>query len=91
MTLCDSYKMTTKILNLYHIGGVMVSVLTWSAVDHGFKNASGHTKDYNIGICCFSGKNTALRSNLVVRIMCQSEAPCLPADCCFSEHYKRPT
>ena len=39
----------------------MVSVLASSAVDHGFKLRSGQTKDYKIGICCFSAKHTALR------------------------------
>jgi hypothetical protein len=34
--------------------GVMVSVLALSAVDHGFEPRSGQTKDYKIGICCFS-------------------------------------
>jgi hypothetical protein len=36
------------------IGGVMVSMLTSSAVDRGFEPQSGQTKDYEIGICCFS-------------------------------------
>ena len=36
------------------IGGIMVSVLTSSVVDHGFEPRSGQTKDYKIGICCFS-------------------------------------
>jgi hypothetical protein len=39
----------------------MVSVLTSSAVDRGFEPRSGQTKDYKIGICCFSTKHTALR------------------------------
>ena len=39
----------------------MVSVLTLSAVDDGFEPRSGQTKDYKIGICCFSAKDTALR------------------------------
>ena len=43
------------------ISGVMVSVLTSSAVDSGFEPRSGQTKDYKIGICCFSAKYTALR------------------------------
>ena len=43
------------------ISGVMVSVLTWSAVDHGFKPRSGQTKDYKIDMCCFSAKHVALR------------------------------
>ena len=43
------------------IGGVMVSVLAWNAVDRGFESRSGQTKDYEIGICCFSAKHAALR------------------------------
>ena len=39
----------------------MVSVLVSSAVDHGFEPRSDQTKDYKIGICCFSAKHTALR------------------------------
>ena len=39
----------------------MVSMLVSSAVDHGFQPRSGQTKDYKIGICCFSSKNTTLR------------------------------
>jgi hypothetical protein len=39
----------------------MVSVLTSSAVARGFKPRSGQTKDYEIGICCFSAKHAALR------------------------------
>ena len=41
--------------------GVMVSMLAASAVDRGFKQRSGQTKDYNISIYCFSAKHTALR------------------------------
>jgi hypothetical protein len=37
------------------IGGVMVKVLSQSAVD------LGQTKDYKFGICCFSAKHSALR------------------------------
>ena len=33
-----------------------------SAVDHGFESRSGQTKDYKIGMCCFSAKHAALRS-----------------------------
>jgi hypothetical protein len=39
----------------------MVRVLASSAVDCGFEPRSGQTKDYKIGICCFSAKHTALR------------------------------
>jgi hypothetical protein len=38
----------------------MVSMLTSSAVGHGFDPRSGQTKDYEIGICCFFAKHTAL-------------------------------
>ena len=44
-----------------HIGGVVDSVLALSAVDRGFEPRSGHTRDYEIGICCFSAKRAALR------------------------------
>jgi hypothetical protein len=39
----------------------MVSVLASSVVDHGFESRSGQTKEYKIGICCFSAKHEALR------------------------------
>ena len=39
----------------------MVSVLALSAVDRGFEPQSGQTKDYKIGMCCFSAKHAALR------------------------------
>ena len=40
----------------------MVRVLASSVVDHGFENLLGQTKDYEIGICCYSVKHVALRS-----------------------------
>ena len=43
------------------IGGVMASLLTSNPLDRGFKPWSGQTKDYTIGICCFSAKHAALR------------------------------
>ena len=43
------------------IGGVMVSVLASSAIDRGFEPLSGQTKNYEIGIYCFSTKHAALR------------------------------
>ena len=43
------------------ISGVMVSVLASSAIDRGFDRRSGQTKDYEIGICCFSAKHAVLR------------------------------
>jgi hypothetical protein len=39
----------------------MVHVLVSSEVDLWFQPWSGQTKDYKIGICCFSAKNAALR------------------------------
>ena len=44
-----------------HIGGIMVSMLASSVVDRGFELRSGQTKDYNIGICCFSDKHAVLK------------------------------
>jgi hypothetical protein len=70
------------------IGGVMVSVLASSAIDHGFESRSGQTKDYEIGISPLSTQQQGERANtgwLGIRIMCPSGVTCLPADCCFSE------
>jgi hypothetical protein len=39
----------------------MVSILASSAVDSGFKPRSGQTKDFQIGIYCFSAKHAAVR------------------------------
>jgi hypothetical protein len=58
-----------------------VTVLTSSAVNRGFEPRLGQTKDYEIGICCFSAKHTTLRR---IMIMYLSDATCLSADCCFS-------
>jgi hypothetical protein len=58
------------------IGGVMVSVLTSSAIDRGSEPRSGQTKNYKIGICCFTAKYAALRRRTVwlgIRIMSVSE------------------
>ena len=40
----------------------MVSVFVSSAVGREFEPRSGLTKDYKIGMCCFSAKHVALRS-----------------------------
>ena len=69
----------------------MISMLASSAVDCGFEPRSGQTKDYTIGICCFSAKHPALRRKIKDwltqnnRIICQSRVTCLSVDCCFSE------
>jgi hypothetical protein len=39
----------------------MDCVFASGAVDRGFEPRSGQTKDYKIGICCFSAKYTALK------------------------------
>ena len=39
----------------------MVSVLASSAVDSELESLSGQTKDYEIGMCCFSVKDAVLR------------------------------
>ena len=41
-------------INSNSIGGVMVSMLASSAVYRGMEPRSSQTKDYKIGICCFS-------------------------------------
>jgi len=40
----------------------MVSMLTSSVLYHGLQLWSGHTKDYNIDICCFYAKHAAFTS-----------------------------
>jgi hypothetical protein len=47
--------------NNNRIGGVMVCMLTSSAVDRGFEPGLGQIKNYNIGICCFSTEHAALK------------------------------
>jgi hypothetical protein len=60
---CKKLNMTIQINHAYYtlffihenrIGNVMISVLAPSLVDRGFEPRSGETKDYTIGICCFS-------------------------------------
>jgi hypothetical protein len=64
MSIGPGVNLLSNVKNSLHtnrIGGVMVSVLASSAVDRGFEPRSGQTKDYEIGICCFSAKHAALR------------------------------
>jgi hypothetical protein len=42
--------------------GLIVSVLTWSAVDREFKHWSSQTKDFKISICCLSANHAALKN-----------------------------
>ena len=39
----------------------MVSLLASNVVDRVFESQTGQTKDYEIGICCFSAKYAVLR------------------------------
>ena len=61
LSYCDKIYSRGDINQKHRIGGVMVSVLASSAVDRGFEPRSGQTKDYKIGMCCFSDKHAALR------------------------------
>jgi hypothetical protein len=66
------------------IGGVMVSVLTSNAIDRGFERRSGQTKDYEIGICCFSDKYAALWRKSKDWLS-RNQDDVYEWDCCFSE------
>jgi len=90
------YKLIILMKSVYWInvgctGGVVVSMLSLSAVDSGFEPWPGQTKDNKIGISCFSAKHATFKGErtktggLGIRIICQSGATCLSADCCFSE------
>jgi hypothetical protein len=68
----------------------MVRVLASSAVDNDFEPQLGQTKDYKIGICCFSPKHAALRRKSKDGFARNQDnvfewAICLSANCCFSE------
>ena len=63
----------------------MVSVLDSSVVDLGFEPWSGQTKDYIIGICCFSAKHTALRRKSKDWLAWNQNNVFKWSDCCFSE------
>ena len=88
-----TYIAPTKYLDeMYFIilHGVMVNMLASRVVDHGFESQSGQTKDYEIGICCFSAFKVCSIKEIDQRLVgsesgCQSEATCLSADCCFSK------
>jgi hypothetical protein len=45
----------------FPIDGLTVSVLASRVVDRCFESRSGQSKDYKIGICCFSAKHGSLR------------------------------
>jgi hypothetical protein len=76
------------------IGGVMVSMLASIAVDRWFEPRSGQTKDYKIGLCCFSAKHTVLRrksKDWLAQNQDLSEGTCLSAVVSVSKHYKKQT
>ena len=53
--------LSSSVVDRGFIGGVMVSVFASSVVDRWFVSRSGQTKDYKVGMCCFSAKHAALR------------------------------
>ena len=61
LSCCDKVYSRGNINQKHNAGAVMVSLLASSAVDRGFEPRSGQSKDYKIGICCFSAKHAALR------------------------------
>ena len=61
MFMLQDSNITMGLCKYNRIGGAMVSMLASSANDRGFEPQSGQTKDYTIGICCFSDKHAALR------------------------------
>jgi hypothetical protein len=61
LSYCDKVYSCGNINQKLCIGGVMVCMLASSAVDRWFEPQSGQTKDYKIGICCFSAKHAVLR------------------------------
>ena len=60
----------------------MISVLTSSVVDRGFKPRSGQIKAYEIGVSCPSGKHVGLRSKRKDRLAgnwIMNQVTCVPA------------
>ena len=49
------------------ISGVMVSVLAMSVINRGVEPSLGQTKDYKLGICCFSAKHVSLSKDCLAR------------------------
>jgi hypothetical protein len=48
-------------MSTYCISDVMVSILNSSAIDRWFEHQSDQTKDFEIGICCFSSKTPSTK------------------------------
>jgi hypothetical protein len=71
-------------------GGVMVSVLASSVVDHGFEPRSGKPKNMKLVFVAstLSTQHKGERAKMGwfgTRKICQSEETHLSVDCCFSE------
>ncbi len=65
----------------------MVGVLVSRVVDRGFESLWGQTKDYTIGVCCFSSEDSIKEKGaktgwnlLGIRIMCASGLTRLSTD-----------
>jgi two-component sensor histidine kinase len=52
----------------------MVNEVASNAVDHGFDPWSGKTKNYKIGLCCFSDKHSVFRSKSKDRMVCNQDS-----------------
>ena len=58
---------------------LITSLVQWLAcptsrvVDRGFEPRSGQTKDYEIGMCCFSAKHAALQKKMQRLVGSESE------------------
>jgi hypothetical protein len=65
--------------------GIIVSVLASSVADRGFEPWSNQTKDYKIGICCFSTKHAVLRRKSKDWLVWNQDNVFEWDDCCFSE------
>jgi hypothetical protein len=57
----DENKLIFNEMRMRSVLFLMVSLLSSNAVDRGFKPRSDWTKDYKIGMCCFSAKHATLR------------------------------
>ena len=76
-------KLQPHTFKILYTGAVMVIVISSDAIERGLNLRSEHTKDYEIGINCFSDKHTGgLTQN---QHNCPSGATCLHVYCCFSK------
>ena len=59
-TNANEHIMWIFLVPMNRIGDGMDSVLASRVIDRGFEPLSGQTKDYKIGICCFSAKHARI-------------------------------